>query len=48
MNRLYWIGQLKTRSERHPRWLLFFHVDWAPEIIEAMKSIENPFGEHCV
>jgi len=37
---LYWVGQLKIRSERHPRWLLFFDVDWAPEILEAMKSVE--------
>ena len=48
MRRLYWVGQFETRSERQPRWPLFFHVDWAPEVLEAIKSIEIPFGEHCV
>ena len=46
MHRLYWVRQLRTRNERHPRWLLFFHVDWAPEILEAMKIVEVPFGKH--
>jgi hypothetical protein len=48
VHRLYWVGQLKTRSDCHPRWLLFFHVDWAPEILEAIKTVEVPFGKHCV
>lgn len=46
MHRLYWVRQLRTRNERHPRWLLFFHIDWAPEILEAMKIVEVPFGKH--
>ncbi|KAN0138390.1 hypothetical protein V8E53_003853 [Lactarius tabidus] len=41
---LYWVGQLKTRSDCHPRWLLFFHVDWAPEILEAIKTVKVPFA----
>jgi hypothetical protein len=41
---LYCVGQLKTRNERNPRWLLFFHVDWAPEILEALTSVETPFA----
>ena len=48
MHRLYWVGQLKPRRESHPRWLLFFHVDWAPEILETIKSVEISFGGHCV
>ena len=46
MHRLYWIRQFRIRNEHHPRWLLFFHVDWASEILEAMKVVEVPFGKH--
>ena len=48
VHRLYWVGQFGTRSKRQPRWPLFFHVDWTPEILEAMKCLELPFGEHYV
>ncbi|KAF8268199.1 hypothetical protein EI94DRAFT_1205969 [Lactarius quietus] len=39
---LYWIGQVKTQSGRQSRWLLFFHLDWAPDILDAVKSVGIP------
>ncbi|KAH9171164.1 hypothetical protein EDB89DRAFT_1973232, partial [Lactarius sanguifluus] len=46
VHRLYWVSQFETRNERQPRWSLF-HVDRAPEILEAMRFHLPHWNMHC-